>query len=154
MKRPLPYFFFFFFSIIVFMSSCRNIKDLEFRDYENMRLENLGFSSTRLLVDLIYYNPNNFGMQLNNTDLDIFINDKLLGHSSQDLQVSIPRRKEFTLPMVVDIDMKNLLKNGLTAFTNKEVNVRLIGKIKVGKGGIYKSFPVDYTSKQVFSFLK
>jgi len=56
--------------------------------------------------------------------------------------------------MIVDIDMKNLLKNGLTALTNKEVNVRLIGKIKVGKGGIYKSFPVDYTSKQVFSFLK
>ena len=134
MKRPLPYFFSLLFSIIVFMSSCRNIKDLEFRDYENMRLENLGFSSTRLLVDLIYYNPNNFGMQLNNTDLDIFINDKLLGHSSQDLQVSIPRRKEFTLPMVVDIDMKNLLKNGLTAFTNKEVNVRLIGKMGVSSG--------------------
>ena len=87
------------------MSSCRNIKDLEFRDYENMRLENLGFSSTRLLVDLIYYNPNNFGMQLNNTDLDIFINDKLLGHSSQDLQVSIPRRKEFTLPMVPSLKL-------------------------------------------------
>ena len=154
MQRPLPYFFTLLALFSILMSSCRNIKDLEFRNYENMRLENLGFSSSRLLVDLIYYNPNNFGMQLNNTDLDIYINDKLLGHSSQDLQVSIPRRKEFTLPMIVDIDMKNLLKNGLTALTNKEVNVRLIGKIKVGKGGIYKSFPVDYTSKQVFSFLK
>ena len=154
MKRPFPLLFAVLLLAVIFMPSCRNVKDLEFRDYKNMRLDGLGFSSSRLLVDLIYYNPNNFGMQLNNTDLDIFINDKLLGHSSQDLQVSIPRRKEFTLPMVVDIDMKNLLKNGLTAFTNKEVNVRLIGKIKVGKGGIYKSFPVDYTSKQVFSFLK
>lgn len=152
MKRPFPLLFTVLLLAIVFMPSCRNVKDLEFRDYKNMRLDGLGFSSSRLLVDLIYYNPNNFGLQLNNTDLDIFVNDNFLGHSSQNLQVAIPARKEFTLPMAVDLDMKNLLKNGLTALSNKEVNVRLVGKIKLGKGGFYKSFPVDYTTKQVFSF--
>lgn len=152
MKRLLTSYFPAIFFVLFFMSSCRNMKDLEFRDYENMRLEKMGFSTSRLLVDLIYYNPNNFGLQLNNTDLDIFINGKLLGHSSQDFQVSIPKRKEFTLPMAIDIDMKNLLSNGFIALSNKEVNVRLLGKIKVGKGGIFKSFPVDYTTKQTFSF--
>lgn len=132
------------------LSSCREPQDLEFRDFKNLKVENLGFSSAALLVDLVYYNPNNFGLELNRTELDIFVDSNYLGHSRQDVQVQIPSRKEFTIPLKVDLDMKNLLKNGLNAFLNKEVDVRVLGKVKVGKAGIFKNFNVDYTTRQSF----
>jgi|GEM_PF-5093562 len=47
--------------------------------------------------------------------------------------------------------MKNLFKNGLSTLFNKEVLVRAIGTIKVGKAGVYKNFKVDYSGKQQFS---
>jgi len=47
--------------------------------------------------------------------------------------------------------MKNLLKNGLATLMNKEVLVRAVGNVKVGKAGVYKNFKVDYSSKQQFS---
>ena len=33
----------------------------------------MGFTASKVSLDLQYYNPNNFGLQLRKTDLDIFI---------------------------------------------------------------------------------
>lgn len=140
---------FLFLSIVV--TSCRTPKDLEFREFKNLKLENMGFSSSRVSVDLIYYNPNNFGLELKQTDFDVYIDKNFLGHSAQDLQVSVKKRNEFVLPLKLDLDMKNLIKNGLTAFLNKTVTIRVVGKVKVGKAGVFKSFPVDYSTIQTLS---
>ena len=143
MKPVLPSPLFFLLLMILFMTSCREPKDLVFRDFQNLSIENVGLSSANLKVDLLYYNPNNFGLELKRTDIDIYINNNLLGHSSQDLQVAIPKRDVFTLPLKIDLDMKNLLKNGIISLLDKKVNVRLLGKVKVGKAGVFKIFNVD-----------
>ena len=140
--------------VIVFLSNCRAPQDLVFRDYKNLRLQNIDFSAANLKVDLVYYNPNNIGLELNRTDFDLFIDSSYLGHSSQNLQIAIPARKEFTLPLDIKVDLKNLLKNGLTALINKEVLIQLKGNVRVGKAGIYKIIKVDYASKQNFSMFK
>lgn len=141
-------------NLLIILPSCHAPKDLEFREFKNLKVENLGFSNANLSLDLVYYNPNNFGLQLSNTDFDIYIDSTLLGHSLQDIQVAIPKREVFTVPLKVDLDMKNLLKNGITAFFNKEVKVKILGKVKVGKAGVYKSFNVNYETLQHFSFFK
>ncbi|HSN60965.1 MAG TPA: LEA type 2 family protein [Ferruginibacter sp.] len=139
-------------ALLIFMSSCRAPKDLEFKEYNNLTLDKLGFSASALTLNLVYYNPNNFGMELNRTELDIYVDSTFLGHSSQLLQVPIPRRDVFTIPLRVELDMKNLFKNGLTSLFNKEVAIRTIGSVKVGKAGVYKNIKVDYTTRQQLSF--
>jgi LEA14-like dessication related protein len=134
--------------ILFFLNSCQGIKDLEFKEYKNFKLEKAGFSKSTITVDLVYYNPNTFGLELKNTDLDIFINDNLLGHSVQDVQVHIPKKQQFTLPLKIDVDMKNILKNSLTTLLSKEVTIKATGKIKVGKANIYKTLPFEYSTKQ------
>ena len=136
---------------VIFMTGCRAPKDLEFREFNNLSVDKLGFSASALKVNLVYYNPNNFGMELNRTELDIFVDSTFLGHSSQELQVPIPRRDVFTIPLKIDLDMKNLLRNGLLTLINKEVKIRAVGNVKVGKAGVYKNFKVDYTTIQQFS---
>ncbi len=136
---------------LFFMTSCREPKELEYRTFKNLSSESLGFSSSILKVDLVYYNPNNFGLQLKRTDLDIFIDGNLLGHTAQDYQINIPRRGEFTLPLKVDLDMKNAYKNILPALFGKEVLLKITGKVKVGKANVFKSFTVNYEGKQQFS---
>ena len=154
MKNTRIRFLAIFIALVVIQTSCHEPKSLEFREFKNLTLDKLSFAGAALKVDLVYYNPNNFGLQLNRTDLDVFVDSTFLGHSSQDVQVTISKRDVFTIPLKLDLDVKNLLKNGITSMLNKSVSVRVLGSVKVGKAGIYKSFSVDYTSIQNFSMFK
>lgn len=140
----------FAFGFLVIMS-CTPPRSIEYKTYHNFSIKSLGFNKTTVSLDLEYYNPNNFGMQLKNTDLDVFINGNLLGHSVSDSLIQIPRRGTFIIPVKFDVDMKNILKNSYSALTGKEMNVRLTGKIKAGKGNVFISFPVNYEFKETYN---
>lgn len=140
-----------FFLLTNLLISCSVPKELEYRDFKNLTIEKMGFSFSAIKMDLIYYNPNNFGLELNRMDLDIFINNNYLGKTSQDYQISIPRREEFSIPIKIDVDMKNLLKNGFTTFLNNEVIIKVTGTIRIGKLSVFKSFVVNYEGKQQFT---
>ena len=60
-------------------------------------------------------------MQLRNTDLDIFINGSLFGHSSTDTLIPIPRRDSFFIPIKFVVNMQSLYKNALNTLLGKEV---------------------------------
>ena len=132
--------------------ACSTPKALEYRTYKNFTIEKLGFSSSAVKLELVYFNPNNYGIELNSTDVDIFVNDSYLGHSAQDFQISIPKKEEFSIPLEIDVDMRNLLKNGLTTLLSHEVTVKITGSIKVGKSNVFMIFPVLYEGKQTFGF--
>lgn len=141
------------FPLLMMLSSCRTPKDLVFKEFRNITVDNIGFSSANLSAELEYYNPNNFSLELNRTDVDVYINEQFLGRSNQDIQLKIPKRGHFVVPVRLQLDMKNLLKNGLTALTNKEVNIKVVGKVKLGKAGVFKTFPVDYQTVQKINLL-
>ena len=141
-------------TLTLLLASCSTPKELEYRDFRNFRVDQLGFYSTSIKMDLVYYNPNNFGLQLKSTDLDIFLENTYLGHTIQDQQqLTIPPRAEFSVPIVIDVDMKNLLKNGLIGILSNQINVKVSGTVKVGKANIFKSFPVNYAGVHKFTML-
>ncbi|HVZ97347.1 MAG TPA: LEA type 2 family protein [Chitinophagaceae bacterium] len=137
--------------LFLMIISCSSPKELEYRDFRNFTIQKLGFNSSTVSMDIVYYNPNNFGLQLRNSDLDIFINGNLLGHSTQDTLLRIPRRDTFSFPVKFDVQMDNILKNAWATLTGKEVTVKLTGKVKVGKANIFMIFPVNYEAKETFS---
>ncbi len=136
---------------IFLLASCAAPKDLVYKDFQNLKIEKVGFAASLVKLELLYYNPNNFGLQLKRTDLDIFLDDSYLGHTAQEYQVSIPKRGDFVLPVQIDVDMKNIFKNALNSFLGKEVKVKVIGTVKVGKANVFKSFQVNYEGLQKIS---
>ena len=138
--------------LLALITSCSAPKELEYREFRNFTVQKIGFSTTAVKMDMIYFNPNNFGLQLKRTELDIFVNGVLLGHSSQDYQVTIPKKEQFIIPITMDVDMKNLIKNSLISLFNKEVTVKATGSIKVGKANVFMSFPVMYEGIQAVNF--
>lgn len=140
--------------VVFFMPSCQAPKELVYRDFRNFTISKLGFTASTVSMELVYYNPNTFGLQLKSTDLDVYIAGNYLGHTVQDYQVSIPRQGEFSIPISMEVDMKNLIKNAVTSVFNDEVMVKVTGRVKVGKANVYKSFPVSYEGKQHFSLFQ
>jgi LEA14-like dessication related protein len=137
--------------VVVTILSCSSPKALEYQTYHNFNVDRLGFNNSSVSLDLEYYNPNNFGMQLKSTDLDIFINGNLLGHSYTDSLIRIPKRDTFRIPVKFNVDMENAFKNAWYTLIGKEVLIKLSGKVMVGKANVFMSLPVEYESKQTFS---
>lgn len=140
-----------FIIVATVIMSCSSPKELEYKDYRNFRIETVGFSKTTINLDLEYFNPNNFGLQLRRTDLDIFINNNLLGHSYLDTLIHIPKRGAFFLPMKVDVDMQNVFRNALNTVFGDSVTIKVTGKLKVGKANVFMSFPVNYEARHKFT---
>ena len=139
------------FYLAYLLTSCSSPKALVYSDYKNFRIENLGFSNTLVKLDLEYVNPNNFGLQLRNSDLDIFINNNFLGHSTSDTLINIPRRDTFLLPINFAVDMQNIFKNAFNTLAGNEVLIKVTGKLKLGKANVFISMPVNYEGKYKFS---
>lgn len=136
---------------MIICQSCTSLKALEYKTYHNFAFTNVGFNSSSIRLDLEYYNPNNFGLQLKNSDLDIYIDGNKFGHSLSDSLITIPKRAIFILPVKFDIDMQNLFKNVLKTVAGKEVTIKLTGKLRIGKGNVFMSLPLSYETKETFS---
>jgi len=123
-------------------------KDPEFIDARNFAIQSLGLKTSTVSFDLVYYNPNNFGLKMKGADLDVFLDDRLLGHSLVDTLVDIAARDSFDIPVKMDVEMKNLFPNALSVFTQKEFDLEVKGKARIGKNGFFVPVPIRYKGKQ------
>lgn len=136
-------------SLIVF-SSCgtANVKEPEYRDIREVRLIELGLLQSTAGVDLIYYNPNNFGVQVTEARGDVYIDNAYLGRFGLDEKVQVPKRSEFIVPAIVRLDMIGAIKNQREIFKKKEAMVRIEGVARVKKAGITREIPIHFESLQ------
>jgi LEA14-like dessication related protein len=151
MIRNFPIYLLFATLVATVSLSCSSPKELVYKDYHNFKIQTIGFTKSIINLDLEYHNPNNFGLQLRRTDLEVYINNNLLGRSYMDTLIRIPARASFMIPLKVDVDMKNIFKNALTTMFRDSVLVKVTGKLKVGKANVFMSFPVNYEAKHKFA---
>lgn len=136
------------------ITGCKKPKSLQYLGLQNFDLPSIGIGKSVLTADVRFYNPNNFNMRLKEVEVDISVNEKYLGHSKLDSLIRIPKNDTFFIPLKVNVDMKSLLTNSLMAVLSKEVDVKIEGKTKIGKGGIYFNFPIFYQGKQKLKLFK
>lgn len=128
--------------------SCGKPKPPQYIDFGNVRVQKLGMSESLVGVDVKFYNPNPYNIQLRSADFDVFFNDKFIGHSTLDTLIRIPGQDTFYVPVDMKVNIKDLMKNAVQLLLNPEVAIKVKGNAKVGKGGIFKNFPVDYEGKE------
>ncbi|MBK9570226.1 MAG: LEA type 2 family protein [Chitinophagaceae bacterium] len=133
--------------------SCGTVKEAEFRNIENVRMDQFGLKESTLTLDLLFLNPNNFRVKLKKMEGDVWIDEKLLGHFLIDTLIHIPARANFRLPVKLKANMNQLLKNSLAALLNKEVLLKVAGFAKVGKGLVFIRYPIRYEKNQKFADL-
>jgi LEA14-like dessication related protein len=132
------------------LASCGSVKEPEFKGIENVRIKKFGLNESTLSLNLHYFNPNKSRLKLKKAEGDAWIDGKFLGHFIIDTLVLIPANGYFQLPVKLQMDMSSLFKNSLAALFNKEVLVKIEGKAKVGKAGIFISYSIRYEGKQNF----
>jgi LEA14-like dessication related protein len=140
--------------ISVIITSCQAPKELEYRDVRKLELKQLGFNESKLNFELVYFNPNKFGLDLKKVESDVYLDNIYLGKFQLDTLMRIPRNSEFILPSSININMQNLMKNAVQLMFKKDILVKAKGNVKIGKGGIFKTLPFTYESRQEFNLFK
>lgn len=135
-------------ALVIMLFSCRQIVAPEYVGVENLQLGASSFANTTLSADVRLYNPNRSNLTFKSGSLDIFVDDRKLGHTELDSTIYIPRLDTFSIPLVVKLDISNVIGNALSMGLKDSVLVRLTGKIKVGRSGVFITRPVNYEQKE------
>lgn len=128
--------------------SAKNVSEPEFRDISNVRVMEVGLLKTTAGADMIYYNPNNFGIQLSTARGDVYVENAYFGSFVLDQEVRVNKRSEFILPVTIRIDNLNALKDQSNILKKKEALVRIEGFALVKKSGFSKEIPIRYEQMQ------
>lgn len=133
------------------IAACNKPQSFEYRGMQNLKIDSIGLVKSKISLNLVYFNPNNFGVDLRNVNCDVYINHNYLGRYFLDTLMRIPKRSEFAIPSSMNVDMKNVFKNSLNTLLSKQVLVELKGSTKVGKSGFFITVPFDYSAIETFS---
>ena len=128
--------------------SCRTVKEPEYRGIDSFRIAGIGIDTSLITLNLTYFNPNKYGLKLKEAEGDAYIDSLYLGHFLLDSLIKIPGSSDFTVPFLLKANMKNIYANALSVFASKEFNIRLEGRCKVGRGGVFFPYPIHYEGKQ------
>lgn len=111
-------------------------------------------SEPLLKAQAVFYNPNNISGRLKNIDIEIFVNGKKAGTVDKDYKLKIPAQGEFTVPIEVKLNMKELglIDTLLGMFGGKKFDVQYVGKLRLSYHGFPVKVPVNYKSQIRVSF--
>ena len=136
--------------VVIFLVSCRsgNIKTPEYREIRDIRILEVGLLQTTAGLDFVYYNPNNFGVQLANASGDVYIDDMYFGRFGIQDNVIVHKHQEFIVPAVIKMDNISAVKNHREIFKKKQAKIRIEGFATIRKAGFNKELPIRYEGIQ------
>jgi LEA14-like dessication related protein len=134
----------------LFLVSCKsgNIKEPEYREIQNVHIEDVGLLQTTAGFDMVYYNPNDFSVELTTARGDIYIDNMYFGRFSIKDKVSVRKRQEFIVPALIKMDNISAVKNHREIFQKKQAMIRIEGFATVRKAGFNKEVPIRYEGIQ------
>jgi hypothetical protein len=139
------------FVVVLAFFSCKQPQGFDYRDMKNFKIDSLGFDHSNVSMDLVYFNPNNFGVNLKKVNCDIYVEHNYVGHFNLDTLMHITKRSEFALPCRMQVNMKNMFKNALTTIFASDFLVEVKGSVRAGRMGVFITFPFNYSARQKFS---
>ncbi len=138
-----------YFSIILFFAvGCSKPIQPTYLGYQNLRLGRVGAKNNVVMSDIKFYNPNKYALNVKQAEMDVYFNDRLLGHTSMNNMVSLPPMDTTLVPFTVEASAMDLLANTAQIFLNPNVRVRIQGNAKAGRGGFFVNIPINYSGTQ------
>ena len=134
--------------LVVMVVSCKKPKAPEYVGIENIEVRLLSFKETKLGVKVKMFNPNNQRLQIKSADLDLFVNNELLGHSFLDSMINIPKLDTFFIPLEVSVQTLGTAARMVQSLADTSVMLKVTGTAKLGKSGVYMNYPINYEGKQ------
>ena len=129
-------------------ASCTKPKDLEFIDIHDVRMLRWGLTESLVGVNARFFNPNNQRVQLKDAEVAVYVNTAYMGNTQMDSTITVPRKDTFDLPIVIKIKTVTAMSKILESLSDSAVAFRVEGKVKMGKSGVFLTYPIRYEGIQ------
>jgi LEA14-like dessication related protein len=134
--------------ILAIFASCAKPKDLEFVDIQNIKMVKWGLSESLVGLDVRFYNPNKQQVKLKDAIAKVYVNSAFLGDTNMDTTISVPRSDTFAVPLVLKVQTATALAKLMETAKDSAVTVRVDGSVKMGKAGVFLTYPIKYERLQ------
>ena len=147
----------YFMTLFLLIASCAIQKKPIFIKVDNIEILSYERDTVRLKAEAFFKNPNDIGGKLSTDSIFVFVNGAKLARVTS-ASFKIPARKEFAIPMLVEIPTKRIFesnKNGilgglLNSVLNKSIKVQFKGDLKYKVLGYSNIYPIDKTEEIKF----
>ncbi len=135
------------------ISGCTKPKDLEYVDFQNIRFLKWGFKESEIGVDIRMFNPNKQQVKLKDAVAKFYANSTYLGEAHTDVTITVPRKDTFAIPLILKVQTGSALSKMIQTFSDSVVAIKVEGEVKMGKAGVFMSYPIKYEQLQRLSDL-
>ena len=148
------------FSILLlsFVSCETTIQEPSLVNISHVNINTLNKNLVDVDADLIFLNPNNFELDVASADIKASIDNVEVAIIKQNYDLKMKANVNFEMPVNIKMDIKKLydenplaaLGKGLQIMSDRSLDVKFSGSLKVGKGVAKISVPVEKELKVKF----
>jgi len=144
----------FLYCLVLMLMSCTYKQKPKFIRIDKIELGTVSTKNVDFKADAVFTNGNDIGGKLSTENIDIYVNEVILGHLKAK-EFNVPARDTFLIPLEGKIATSKifsktgggLLNNLLTILQKKKVNVGFKGDILFKKGPFSYTYKVDRTNE-------
>lgn len=129
-------------------AACSKPEPPQYVGIDDMKVLSIGLAESMIGLNIKMYNPNRSRMQLKSANMEIFVNNQLLGTTLLDSLIQIPKRDTFAVPVKVTVKTLSSATKLLQSLSDTSVVLRVAGTARLGKGGIFVNYPLAYEGRQ------
>jgi LEA14-like dessication related protein len=131
--------------------SCESISPLSVSKFEDVNVKSINTSGVALEVTMVVKNPNAYRFKMVDNQLNLFVNKTEMGTVSIKDKIVVPRKSEKSYTFLVETQFSNLALGSIPSliniFMSKQVELKLVGDVKVRSMMISKRFPIEIIEK-------
>jgi len=141
--------------IVVFLASCASWQSPKIEKFSGIKKVKVESRQLFITVSGDVLNPNNKNIQLNESSIDLFIENKKIGTISNLEKITLKKNdiSSLSIPLSIETEKGALIR--LATFTLKDsVTVQFVGDLNVRAGVFKKTVPLNESKKISTRFLK
>ena len=144
------HFFIILLSLPLLFSGC-SFEDVQLVGIKDVTYQEFQGNVLKLVITANINNPNRFNVKIKNANMDLRLNDRVLGTVTQMEQIELDGRKQKDYKIHVSVEMKDILSNLIGLYRvlmNEPKNLNLTGTVEVKSFLYSKTFQVNHLSFQ------
>ena len=138
-------------SLPLFFSGCSSYEEIKVTKIKDVTYEELKGKMLRLAIIATVDNPNFFNVKIKNANMDLRLNDRVIGKVIQVEQIELAGRKQKDYKIQISIEIQDIMSNFITLsrmLMNEPKNLNLSGTVQVKSFLYSKTFHIDRLSFQ------